>query len=137
MRRDGRKRYEIICFILLFMLAHQMLSDFDITDVINLEATKKEIENKLFETICSDTFKYGVEYVAVSSDFFCGMYKLFLTDEIYPLVIAEKEILGKIQKDDGGFDISWQWYTDYKEFETARDWWRPRLTLDKLLFYEG
>ena len=28
-------------------------------------------------------------------------------------------------------------YTDYKEFETARDWWRPRLTPDKLLFYEG
>lgn len=43
-------------------------------------------------------------------------------------------MLAKIQKDDGGFDISWQLYTDYKEFETAREWRRPRLTLDKLLF---
>ncbi len=120
-----------------YMLAHQMLSDFGIKDVINLEATKKGIEDKLLEIICSDTTKYGVEYVPVPSDFFCGIYKVFLTDEIKPLVSAEKDILGKIQKDDGGFDISWQWYTDYKEFETARDWWRPRLTLDKLMFYEG
>lgn len=64
------------------------------------------------------------------------MYKVFLTDEIKPLVSAEKEILEKIQKEDGGYDISWQWYTDYSEFEIARNWWRPRLTLDKLMFYE-
>ena len=118
-----------------YMLAHQMLSAFGINDVINLYATQKEIENKLLEIICTDTAKYGVEYVPVPSDFFCGVYKEFLTDKIYPLIAAEKEIMGKIQKDDGGFDISWQWYTEYKEFETARNWWRPRLTIDKILFW--
>ena len=118
-----------------YMLAHQMLFDFEINDVIDLEATQKEIENKLLEIICTDTVKYGVEYVPVPSDFFCGVYKVFLTDNIYPLIAAEKEIMGKIQKDDGGFDISWQWYNEYKEFETARNWWRPRLTIDKMLFW--
>lgn len=53
-----------------YMLAHQMLSDFGINDVIDLDAVKGEIENKLLETICSDTAKYGVEYVPVPSDFF-------------------------------------------------------------------
>ena len=119
-----------------YMLAHQMLSDFGKKDVINLEDTAKEIKQKLPEVICKDTAKYGVEYVPVPSDFFCGIYKMFVTDAIYPLIRAEKEMLEKIQKADGGFDISWQWYTDYKEFETARDWWRPRVTLDKLLFFE-
>ena len=48
----------------------------------------------------------------------------------------EKEIPGIIRKDDGGFDISRQWYTDYKEFETTRDRWRSRIALDRLLFRE-
>lgn len=61
---------------------------------------------------------------------------MFVTDAICPLIRTEKEMPAKIRKDDGGFDISWQWYTDYKEFETARNQWSSRLTLDKLLFYE-
>ena len=119
-----------------YMLAHQMLSDFGKNDVIDIEAAAKEIEHKLLDCICNDISKYGVEYVPVPSDFFYGIYKMFVTDAIYPLIRAEKEMLEKIQKGDGSFDISWRWYTDYKEFETARDWWRPRLTLDKLLFFE-
>ena len=47
---------------------------------------------------------------------------------------AEMAVLGDIQKDDGGFDISWQWYTAYPEFENARNFWRPRVTLEKSLF---
>ena len=48
---------------------------------------------------------------------------------------VSKDILGSLQQEDGGFDISWQWHTDYEEFAQAREWWRPRITLDKLLFY--
>ena len=119
-----------------YMLAHQMLAGFGINNVIDLSATQREIESKLAEIICTDTTKYGVEYVPVPSDFFPGIYKEFLTEALNPVITAEMEVLGKIQNQDGGFDISWQWYTDYKEFETARDWWRPRITLDKLLFWD-
>lgn len=68
------------------------------------------------------------------SDFFCGTYPEFITPEIKQLIEAEKDVLGKLQKEDGGFDISWEWYTSYPEFEQARKQWRPRLTIDKLLF---
>jgi hypothetical protein len=61
----------------------------------------------------------------------------FITSEIEHLVHAEKEILGKLQKEDGGFDIWWKWYTPYSEFEQARKYWRPRVTIDKLLFVTG
>ena len=70
------------------------------------------------------------------SDFFCGTYSEFITSEIKPLIEAEKNILGKLQMEDGGFDITWKWYTPYSEFEQARAWWRPRITLEKLLFNE-
>lgn len=45
--------------------------------------------------------------------------------------------LKKYQNEDGGFDISWKWYTPYEEFEQARIWWRPRVTLEKLLFVQA
>ena len=39
--------------------------------------------------------------------------------------------------EDGGFDITWKWYTPYPEaYEQARAWWRPRITIEKLLFNE-
>ena len=39
--------------------------------------------------------------------------------------------------DDGGFDITWKWYTPYPdEYEQARAWWRPRITIEKLIFNE-
>lgn len=96
---------------------------------------KEQLCEKLEQVICGDTSKYGNEYVPVPSDFFCGMFGQFITENIRVLIRAEREVLGKIQKEDGGFDVSWKWYNDYAEFGTAREWWRPRITLDKLLFY--
>lgn len=68
--------------------------------------------------------------------FLHGTYLEFITSEIKLLIDSEKGILGKLQKEDGGFDISWEWHTHYTEFDQARNWWRPRLTIDKLLFDE-
>jgi len=119
-----------------YMLAYSLLAECKMHDVIDLVTAKKNIENKLEEIICSDISKYGVEYVPVPSDFFVGIYKEFITDDIRPLIETEKKVLEKLQKEDGGFDISWKWYTEYEEFETARSWWRPKLTMDKLLFVD-
>ena len=92
----------------------------------------KAIDN----SICKDIEKYGVEYVPMPSDFFSSSYLELITPEIKPLIAAEKDILGKLQMEDGGFDITWNWYTPYPEFEQARAWWRPRVTIEKLLFDE-
>lgn len=118
-----------------YMLAYELMERHDIAVIGSGFDAKKLICEKLEQVICSDTSKYATEYVPKPSDFFCGMFGQFITDRIRPLIKAEREILGSIQLDDGGFDISWQWYTDYEEFGQARDWWRPRVTLDKLLFY--
>ena len=68
---------------------------------------------------------------------FTGKYTEFITPEIKSLIAVEKDILGKLQTEDGGFDIAWKWYTPYTdEYEQARNWWRPRITIEKLLFDE-
>lgn len=117
-----------------YLLSYELLKDNNVVDIIDLEHLKNLICERITDAICKDIEKYGVEYVPVPSDFFSGMYLEFITSEIKQLIDAEKGVLGRLQKEDGGFDISWEWYTQYPEFEQARKWWRPRLTIDKLLF---
>jgi hypothetical protein len=138
--RDGIKYLEdngdfISDEIKCYLLAYELLKGHEIFNIINLEALKELISKRISDVICKDISKYGIEYVPIPSDFFAGNYLEFITPEIEHLVNAEKEILGKLQKEDGGFDICWKWHTPYSEFEQARRYWRPRITIDKLLFY--
>ena len=118
-----------------YLLAYELLKRHEIFNIINLEGLKELISKRISDVICRDVSKYGVEYVPIPSDLFIGIYLEFITSEIEHLVQAEKEVLEKLQKEDGGFDIWWKWYTPYSEFEQARKYWRPRITIEKLLFY--
>lgn len=120
-----------------YLLAYELLKRHEIFNIINLEGLKELISKRISDVICRDVSKYGVEYVPIPSDLFIGIYLEFITSEIEHLVQAEKEVLEKLQKEDGGFDIWWKWYTPYSEFEQARKYWRPRVTIDKLLFVTG
>ena len=119
-----------------FLLTYELLKINDISNIINLEHFKDLLCKAVDDSICKDISKYGVEYVPMPSDFFSGSYLELITPEIKPLIAAEKDILDKLQMKDGGFDITWKWYTPYPEFEQARAWWRPRITIEKLLFNE-
>lgn len=120
-----------------FLLTYELLKTNSIIDVINLAQFKELLCKAIDNSICKDIEKYGVEYVPMPSDFFSGSYLEFITPETKTLIAAEKNILGKLQTEDGGFDITWKWYTPYPdEYEQARAWWRPRITIEKLLFNE-
>ena len=120
-----------------YLLAYELLSANNVDDIIDLEIFKDLLCNAVENCICKDTSKYGIEYVPMPSVFFAGRYSDFITNEIKPLITAEKDILGKLQTEDGGFDITWKWFSPYpEEYEQARAWWRPRITIDKLIFNE-
>ena len=120
-----------------YLLAYELLTANSINDIVDLDAFKALLCKAIENCICKDIEKYGVEYVSMPSVIFAGKYLNFISPEIKPLIAAEKDILGKLQKEDGGFDITWKWYTPYPaEYEQARAWWRPRITIEKLLFNE-
>ena len=119
-----------------YLLAYELLTSNSISDIVDLNIFKDLLCNAIENCICKDISKYGVEYVPMPSVIFTGRYTEFITSEIKTLIIAENDILGKLQMEDGGFDITWKWYTPYPDFEQARAWWRPRITLEKLLFNE-
>ena len=118
-----------------YLLAYQLLTANSIYDIVDLNVFKELLYKTIENCICKDISKYGVEYVPMPSTIFTGKYMEFITPEIKSLIAAEKAILGKLQMEDGGFDITWKWYTPYPdEYEQARAWWRPRITIEKLLF---
>ncbi len=120
-----------------YLLAYELLTSNSINDIVDLNVFKDLLSKAIENCICKDIEKYGVEYVPMPSVIFADRYLDFITSEIKPLIAAEKDILSKLQKEDGGFDITWKWYTPYSaEYEQARAWWRPRITIEKLLFNE-
>ena len=120
-----------------FLLAYELLKINNVDDIIDLEHLKDLLRKAVDNSICKDISKYSVEYVPMPSSIFVGTNLEFITPEIRSLIVAEKETLGKLQMEDGGFDITWKWYTPYPdEYEQARAWWRPRITIEKLLFNE-
>lgn len=118
-----------------YMLCLALLEDYGIGDITDLDALRRMITRRAEDIICTDTEKYGVEYVCCPSDLFAWGDPSLMSGKIKAAAAAEIDMLSKLQNEDGGFDISWKWYTGYPEFETARSWWRPRITLDKTLFY--
>lgn len=119
-----------------YMLAWKLLKKYGITDVIDFVRAQEVIQRTVSRVICKETEKYGVEYEPSPSWYFQDDSPFF-SAELSPFIQAELEALGRLQQDDGGFDISWQWYTPYeKEFRQAKAWWRPRVTMEKLRFYQ-
>lgn len=117
-----------------FMLAHGLLSWYGALDVIDLDKGLKAVKRAVSLAVCHEVEKYGVEYVAGPSAFSGGAG--YMPEGIEELVKAELAAIDKLQMEDGGFDITWQWYTPYEqEYKQARDWWRPRVTMEKLGFY--
>lgn len=114
-----------------FTLAYGLLQKYGIRDVVDLDRSRQSICGAVQEAVCGDVSKYGVEYVTTPSCF----DRAFLPEALLPQVQAELALLDRLQGEDGGFDISWKWYTPYpEEFAQARAWWRPRVTMEKLIF---
>lgn len=120
-----------------FMLSYDLLYRNEITDLVNLKKAKKAMQKLMLNEICKDVSKYGKEYATTSADFFIGRYWQFYTPEFDALIHAEIDNLANIQLEDGGFDIFWQWYNDYPEFAQAGDMWRPKVSFERLMLYEG
>ncbi len=116
-----------------YILAYRLLKQSGIKDVIDLNSVRRSLEKKVEELVCTDSSKYGVEYVPAPSYFDSD----FLPETLLGLIEEELASLDRQQMEDGGFEICWKWSTPYpEEARQARDWSRPRVTMEKLLFYQ-
>ncbi len=76
------------------------------------------------------------EYHTKPSDFILSKDSMFYDDN-KELLDLERELLPRQQTEDGGFPVTWSWWTDYSEQHLATSWWRASFAIKNLLFLQN
>lgn len=105
------------------------------TMIVDMEKFKECLCKMVDSSLCLDFEKWGKEYVPMPSTFFSSPDS-FLYNGREELASRECELIQKQQLDDGSFLVPWSWWTDYKEYEIAVNWWKSELIIKKLLFFK-
>lgn len=116
------------CFIRLY--EYCLESGVEIADMD--EFRQKLIDQVAYE-LNQAAGEWEVSYVCMPSNFIKTKDSIF-----YPantaLIAKECEFIVKKQLDDGSFSIPWQWWTEYTEFEIAKNWWKADFCIKNMLF---
>ena len=89
------------------------------------EQVKKELNG------CAD--KWETDYVCMPSNFIKTKDSMFF-EENTELIARECEFIKKAQLSDGSFVVPWEWWTEYKEFALAKNWWKAEICLRNMRF---
>lgn len=84
-------------------------------------------------TICPEKEKWAVEYVTKPSDFDITKDSIFYADNA-ELAEYECDFIAESQLPDGGFNVTWQWWTDYKEYEISANYWKSDFVIRNMLY---
>lgn len=82
---------------------------------------------------CAD--KWETDYVCMPSNFIKSKDSIFCKDNA-ELIVKECEYIKRRQLPDGSFDIPWQWWTEYKEFELVKNWWKAEFCIRNMKFLQ-
>lgn len=100
-------------------------------------ADMDEFKTKLIEQVqhelCGVVEEWGTNYVCMPSNFIKRKESIFYSTNT-ELITKECEHIVKSQLGDGSFVIPWQWWTEYKEFEIAKNWWKCDFCIKNMAF---
>lgn len=93
---------------------------------------KKHIEQVKYE-LSSVADKWDADYVCMPSNFIKTAESIFYVTNT-ELIAKECEYIVKRQLEDGSFPIPWEWWTEYKEYEISKIWWKSDFYIRNLMF---
>lgn len=121
-------RHETACFVTLYEYMQETNIDF-----ADRTALENALKTQVNANITRDTEKWQTEYVDMPSAFFIVPGSMFYEDN-KAIAAFECEFIQKTQLDDGSFQVNWQWWNDYKEFEAAKMIWKGVITLENMRY---
>ena len=116
------------CFITLY----NTLAEINPT-LTDMKLFKEKLCENVKYMICPDKEKWAVEYVTKPSDFKITPDSIFYEDNA-DMAQYECEFIKQAQLADGGFPVTWQWWTDYKEFEVSANQWKSDFAVRYMLY---
>lgn len=116
------------CFIRLY--EYSLEAGFEIADMN--EFRQKLIDQVEYE-LYSVADKWETNYVCMPSNFIKTKDSMFCAANA-ELIAKECEYIADSQLEDGSFVIPWKWWTEYKEWEIARNWWKTDFCIRNMTF---
>ena len=101
--------------------------------LFDLDAFRKQLYQSVYAAVCKEPDKWYTEYVSKPSFFFDKTGRLF---DILPRALCAQEasMIAGHQLSDGSWPVTWQWWTDYKEYEVSANWWKSSFCMNNLLY---
>ena len=101
--------------------------------LFDLSAFRAKLYKSVDAAVCKEPGKWYTEYVSKPSFFFDKTGRLF---DILPreLCALEARMIADHQLPDGSWPVTWQWWTEYKEYEISANWWKSSFCIDNLLY---
>jgi len=116
------------CFIRLYEYA--VAAGADCIDTGRLRCLLAE---QVRANICPDPSKWFSCYEPKPSDFIRDRQSPFLAGND-ALVRRECELIRETQDADGGWPVTWKWWTDYPEYTVSALWWRVSFCIANLRY---
>lgn len=104
--------------------------------LFDLEAFREKVQGAVNRAVCREPEKWYQEYVFKPVDFFepkCWIFEIAGKE----LCEIQADSIGKEQCADGSYPVTWQWGTDYKEYEISANWWRAALALNNMRYLKA
>lgn len=119
------------CFINLFKAISEKKPE-----IGSLKLFEEKLRENVKHNICGEKEKWAVEYVTKPSEFAITPDSIFYEDNA-EAALYECEFIKEKQLPDGGFAITWQWWTDYKEYEVSANFWKSDFVIRNMLYLKS
>lgn len=104
--------------------------------LVDMESFREALYDTIRNDVCKEPEKWYTEYVSKPSNYYDGTDRLLAIFD-RALCGKEAELMLKQQCPDGAWNVTWQWHTEYKEFEISANWWKSSMIIDNLLYLKG
>lgn len=124
-------RHETACFLTLYEYMKEMKME-----IVDMPAFCDALKKQVYANLTRETDKWKTEYVDKPSAFFIVPGSMFY-EENKELALYECEFIRENQLDDGSFQVNWQWWNDYKEYEYSKMIWKSVIILENMLYLKA
>ena len=114
------------CFVTLYNAV-----DTYCQDLVDIKSFREKLCENVKHCICQDKEKWAAEYVTKPTDFMITPDSIFYADN---KELAECDFIVNSQLYDGGFNVTWQWWTDYKEYYVSANRWQSVFVLKNMCY---
>ncbi len=115
---------------------YDYLFNANINGLIDLNQFKNKLIKDVYYHVEKDITKWDTNYCFKPSNFFNKKSSIHYP-ALKKVVEDELKYLEVYFKNKQTFPITWQWATDYEEFEQAKKYWEAILTINAITYYKN